>query len=159
MPLDKEKLDDILDIIKFLETLPEKREDFALPKQNILLEKTTQPEIKPSTLGSSERKIYFYLSHFFRLTLLSIPDTAVALETWVNILLPYFMTNLSVVDEDSWAIICEKGDNDKNLQKELDEDWIKFYNHYVKKNKIKPKILKLLGEGRKKALRKMDSNK
>ncbi len=146
MPLDKKKIDELLEDIKKLDTNEVKIKN-SRPKQivgNVIKEEFP---LKKDHLLSTEKKTYFYISHFFKLTLLSINDTAIALEIWIKAILPLLLQRHGI-DLDEWERICDIGDHNSMLEEEQDKSWLKFFNKTVKNGHIDREILVLINEGK-----------
>ena len=90
LPLDKEKLDALLEEIKRLDDQKTKIKH-TLAMQSFKAIDKTSPSMKKSHLLPTEIKVYFLISHYFRLTLLSINDAATALEIWIKAILPLLL--------------------------------------------------------------------
>lgn len=142
-PIDKKKLDSLLEEIKNLEEIVDEQ-----PKKLRFLPsiRTDTPE-KKAYLLQTEKKAYFWISHHYRIAMLSIDDTATAIQVWIKGILPKLLTRHGL-DPEEWERITELGDNDPRMQDELIEDWKIFYRDIIKQGKIDHEILSLIGEGR-----------
>jgi hypothetical protein len=117
----------------------------------------SKSSVKKEYLLATEKKAYFQISHHLKLVMLSIEDTATALEIWLKGVLPLLLAQHSL-DPEEWERIVDLGDNDPQLGKEIEEDWLKFYQNTIKKGLVNPKVLALINEGRKrvKKMRKVE---
>ena len=146
MPLDKKKIDELFEDIKKLDNNEVKIKN-SRPKQIVGNVSKEEFPLKKDHLLSTEKKMYFSISHFFKLTLLSINDYAIALETWIKAILPLLLQNHGL-DLDEWERICDIGDRDQKLEEKQDKSWLKFFNKTVKKGHIDREILLLINEGK-----------
>jgi hypothetical protein len=146
VPLDKEKLDALLEEIKRLEEKPIKKR--RLIKRHIIpsTDKSISP-LKKDFLLVTEKKTYFMISHYYRLVMLSIDDTATALEIWIKGMLPLLLRRYSL-DREEWERINDLGDSDSQLEKELIEDWKLFFQETIQQGLIDNEILALINEGK-----------
>ena len=101
------------------------------------------------TLKSVSKMLYFQFCHYFKLTMLSIEHTEVALEIWIKGVLPHLLKLFNLENEE-WERLCEIGDKDTQTQKELDEDWVTFFREVVENGKIEEEVLSFIHEGKKK---------
>ena len=146
MPLDKKKLDALLEDIKKLDD-NEVKIKHSRPRQIVKNVIRKEFPLKKDHLLPTEKKVYFSISHFFRLNILSINDTAIALEIWIKAILPLLLQKHGL-DLDEWERICDIGDQDPKLEEEQDESWLKFFNKTVKNGHIDQEILVLINEGK-----------
>ena len=79
--------------------------------------------------------------------LLSINDTAIALEIWIKAILPLLLQRHGL-DLDEWERICDIGDHDPKLEEEQNKSWLNFFNNTVKKGNIDREILVMINEGK-----------
>ena len=146
MPLDKEKLDALLEEIKLLEERPIKKrrvmKHSSLPRMDVSVSL-----IKKDFLLDTEKKVYFTLSHYYKLVMLSIDDTATAFEIWIKGVLPLLLRR-NGLEREEWERISDLGDNDSQLEQELTEDWKKFFQNTIQKGLIDNEILALINEGK-----------
>jgi prophage antirepressor-like protein len=146
VPLDKEKLDALLEEIKRLEEKPVKKrrimKHYSFPKTEI-----SSSPIKKDFLLDTEKKVFFQLSHYYKLVMLSIEDTATAFEIWIKGVLPLLLKRNSL-DREEWERINDLGDNDSELEQELIEDWKIFFQHTIQQGLIDREILALINEGK-----------
>ncbi len=148
MPLDKAKLDALLEEIALLD----KKIDSRKPVRNKPRLTTTPHSLSPlktPELLETEKMLYFQFCHYFKLTMLSIEHTEVALEIWIKGVLPHLLKLFNLENEE-WERLCEIGDKDTQTQKELDEDWVTFFREVVENGKIEEEILSFIHEGKKK---------
>jgi hypothetical protein len=151
LPLDKKKLDALLEEIKRLDDTKITIKHSRPAQVNTNLDYETI-SVKKGHLLLTERKMYFLLCHYFKLTLLSINDTATALEIWIKAILPLLLQRHGI-DLEEWERICDIGDNNPLLEKELDESWLDFFQHIIKKGQIDREILILINEGKKRVIK------
>ncbi len=146
MPLDKEKLNALLEVIKRLEEKPIiKRRVLRHP---IIASAGIPPSpVKKAFLHITEKNAYFMINHHYKLVMLSIDDTATAFEIWIKGLLPLLLRRHSL-DREEWERICDLGDSDSQLEKELTQDWKKYYQNTIQQGLIDTEILTLINEGR-----------
>ncbi|MFX0122381.1 MAG: hypothetical protein ACFFAE_02005 [Candidatus Hodarchaeota archaeon] len=146
MPLDKEKLDALLEEIKRLEEKPIKKrrimKNYSIPTTN----ESISP-IKKEFLLVTEKKIYFMISHYYKLVMLSIEDTATALEIWIKGALPLLLNRYGL-EREEWERISDLGDGDSQLEQELTEDWKIFFQNTIQQGLIDKEILALINEGK-----------
>lgn len=146
VPLDKEKLDALLEEIKRLEEKPVKKRR-VMKHYSIPLTDVPSSPIKRDFLQDTEKKVYFVLSHYYKLVMLSIEDTATAFEIWIKGVLPLLLRRNSL-DRDEWERISDLGDNDPQLEQELTDDWKKFFKETIQQGLIDNEILALINEGK-----------
>jgi hypothetical protein len=146
MPLNEE-LEALLDEIKRLDNKQINNKKKSISPVISITEKPKQFD-KKAFLLETEKKAYFEMSHYFKIVLMSIDDPGTGLEVWLKGVLPILLTRHSL-DLEEWSRICNIGDNDTNLAKELEEDWKVFFLSTIKKGQIDTKILSLINEGRK----------
>lgn len=147
MPLDKKKLDALLEDIKKLED-NEVKIKHSRPKQNIRNVSKEKFSLKKDHLLHTEKKLYFLISHYFNLNLLSINDTAIALEIWIKAILPLLLQRHGI-DLDEWERICDIGDQNLKLEEEQNKSWLNFFQNTIRKGQIDREILVLINEGKK----------
>ncbi|MFX0183126.1 MAG: hypothetical protein ACFE95_08610 [Candidatus Hodarchaeota archaeon] len=146
MPLDEE-LDALLEEIKKIKDKPLKttiRTSFPTFQTN----DASESSIKKEYLLATEKKAYFQISHHLKLVMLSIEDTATALEIWLKGVLPLLLAQNSL-DPEEWERIADLCDNDPQIAKESEEDWRNFFQNTIRKGLVDPKVLSLIKEGRK----------
>lgn len=146
MPLDKKKLDALLEEIKLLEEKP--IEKHKIPHHPIV--STDIPSVslaKKDYLLLTEKKAYFTINHYYKLVMLSIDDASTGFEIWIKGVLPLLLQRHSL-DREEWERICDLGDRDSQIEKELTEDWRLFYRDTIQKGLIDSEILTLINEGR-----------
>ncbi|MFX0204484.1 MAG: hypothetical protein ACFFDT_00750 [Candidatus Hodarchaeota archaeon] len=146
MPLDKEKLDALLEEIKRLEEKPVKKRR-VMKQYSMPVTDTSLSPIKRDFLLDTEKKVFFQLSHYYKLVMLSIEDTATAFEIWIKGVLPLLLSRNSL-DREEWERISDLGDNDSELEQELTEDWKIFFQQTIQQGLIDSEILALINEGR-----------
>ncbi|MFX1537661.1 MAG: hypothetical protein ACFFDI_25975 [Promethearchaeota archaeon] len=146
MPLDKEKLDALLEEIKRLEEKPIKKRQ-AMKRYSIPTTRKSISPIKKDFLLVTEKKIYFLLNHYYKLVMLSIEDTATAFEIWIKGVLPLLLRRHGL-DREEWERISDLGDNDSQLEQETTEDWKIFYQNTIQQGLIDKEILTLINEGK-----------
>jgi prophage antirepressor-like protein len=146
VPLDKEKLDALLEEIKRLEEKPIKKRS-TLRHPIIPSVDTTPSPVKKTFLHLTEKNVYFMINHYYKLVMLSIEDTATAFEIWIKGVLPLLLRRHGL-EREEWERICDLGDNDSQLEKELTEDWKTFYHDTIQQGLIDNEVLKLINEGR-----------
>ncbi len=146
MPLDKKKLDALLEDIKKLDD-NEVKIKHSRPTQLVRKVNKDEFSLKKDHLLPTEKKMYFSISHFFKLNLLSINDTAIALEIWIKAILPLLLQRHGL-DLDEWERICDIGDHDPKLEEEQDKSWLNFFHNTVKKGLIDREILVMINEGK-----------
>ncbi|MFW9905375.1 MAG: hypothetical protein ACFFFH_13625 [Candidatus Thorarchaeota archaeon] len=146
MPLDKEKLDALLEEIKRLEEKPVKKRQ-VLRHYSIPMSEGSSSPIKKDFLLDTEKKIYFSLSHYYKLVMLSIDDTATAFEIWIKGVLPLLLRRNGLGREE-WERISDIGDNDSQLEQEQTEDWKIFFQQTIQQGLIDNEILALINEGK-----------
>ncbi|MFX0171381.1 MAG: hypothetical protein ACFE9L_05630 [Candidatus Hodarchaeota archaeon] len=145
MPLDEE-LDALLEEIKKIKDKPLKTAiRTSIPTFQINdLSKTS---VKKEYLLETEKTAYFQISHYLKLVMLSIDDTATALEIWLKGVLPLLLAQHSL-DPEEWERIVDLGDTDHQIEKELEENWRDFFQNTIRKGCVDPKVLTLINEGR-----------
>jgi hypothetical protein len=156
MPL-KNELDALLEEITALEKEIDKRK----PKKKFARFPTSDHPLAPlkkTELLSTEKQVYFRINHYFKLTMLSIEKTEVALEIWIKAILPLLLKKLNLEVEE-WERICEIGDQNKDLQTESDLEWKNFFDHTIKLGNVDKEILVLINEGKKKIERMLKAQK
>lgn len=146
VPLDKEKLDALLEEIKRLEEKPVKKRQ-VLRHYSIPMSEGSSSPIKKDFLLDTEKKIYFSLSHYYKLVMLSIDDTATAFEIWIKGVLPLLLRRNGLGREE-WERISDIGDNDSQLEQEQTEDWKIFFQQTIQQGLIDNEILALINEGK-----------
>ncbi len=146
MPLDKKTLDALLEDIKKLDDI-EVKIKHSRPRQIVKNVIKEEFPLKKDHLLPTEKKMYFSICHFFKLNLLSINDTAIALEIWIKAILPLLLQRHGL-DLDEWERICDIGDHDPRLEEEQDKSWLKFFYNTVKEGKIDREILVMINEGK-----------
>lgn len=146
MPLDKEKLDALLEEIKRLEEKPIKKR--RVLRHPIIKSVDTHPSpVKKTFLHITEKNVYFMINHHYKLVMLSIDDTATAFEIWIKGVLPLLLRRHGI-DREEWERICDLGDNDSQLEKELTEDWKVYYQDTIQQGLIDTEVLTLINEGK-----------
>ncbi|MHA2225940.1 MAG: hypothetical protein ACXAC8_12090 [Candidatus Hodarchaeales archaeon] len=145
-PLDKKKLDALLDEIKTLEEKSGKIPSGLSLPSSLKIEDPVLPT-KKDYLLATEKKAYLQISHHMKLVMLSIDDTATALEIWLKGVLPLLLTFHSIELEE-WERICDIGDSDLGVQQELVNDWKEFFENKITKGQVNPEILVLIDEGK-----------
>ncbi len=146
MPLDKEKLDALLEEIKLLEERPIKKRR-VLKRQTIPTTNKLISPIKKDHLLVTEKKVYFLISHYYKLVMLSIDDTATAFEIWIKGILPLLLRRYGL-EREEWERISDLGDDDSQLEKELIEDWKVFFQDTIQQGLIDEEILTIINEGK-----------
>lgn len=146
MPLDKEKLDALLEEIKRLEERSIKKRQVMRRHTIPTTNKSISP-IKKDFLLATEKKVYFLISHYYKLVMLSIEDTATAFEIWIKGILPLLLRRYGL-DREEWERINDLGDSDSQLEKELTEDWRIFFQDTIQRGLIDNEILTLINEGK-----------
>lgn len=147
MPLDEE-LDALLEEIKRLDkNIASKKDKFPpitarIPSTELL------SSIKGVDILETEKKAYFELNHYFKLTLMSINDPGTALEIWIKAVLPYLLQR-HAISLHEWERICNIGDRSDDIEKEMDADWLVFYKETICTGKINQNILGFINEGKK----------
>ena len=146
VPLDKEKLDALLEEIKRLEEKPVKNRR-VLKQNSMPRTKISISPVKKDFLLDTEKKVYFLLSHYYKLVMLSIEDTATAFEIWIKGVLPLLLRR-NGLDREEWERISDLGDDDSQLEEELTEDWKIFFQKTIQQGLIDNDILALINEGK-----------
>ncbi|MHA2298775.1 MAG: hypothetical protein ACXAEU_25945 [Candidatus Hodarchaeales archaeon] len=146
MPIDKEKLNGLLEEIKRLEKESLKKHRKYVNSTPIT---TREPvsHVKKAYLLPTEKKAYFEISHHYKLTMLYIEDTGTALAIWLKGILPLLLTKHGL-DNEEWERICDIGDRDSRIEEELEIDWKEFFQKIVKEELIDERILSLINEGK-----------
>ena len=146
MPLDKSKLDDLLEEIKRLE---EEKSDIIvkMSKSPILHRPIVQDSMKKDYLLPTEKKAFFNISHYYKLTMLSLEDPGVALEIWIKGILPYLLVK-NGLDNDEWERLCNIEEENKSIAQELQGDWKNFFKDTIQKGFVDEKVLELINEGK-----------
>ena len=146
VPLDKEKLDALLEEIKRLEEKPIKKRRVikrpTLPSTN-----NSNSTLKKDFLLVTEKKVYFMISHYYKLVMLSIDDAATAFEIWIKGMLPLLLRRYGL-NREEWERISDLGDSDSLLEKELTEDWKIFFQDTIQQGLIDNEVLALINQGR-----------
>ncbi|MFX0088225.1 MAG: hypothetical protein ACFFAU_21400 [Candidatus Hodarchaeota archaeon] len=155
MPLDKEKLDTLLEEIKRLDTKKVDKKS-KLPHQTVKKIESHDNTIKKRYLLPTEKQMYFLISNYYKLTMLSIDDTATALEIWIKAILPLLLQHHGT-DLDEWERICDLGDDDPLLEEEQNASWLDFFKNKIEKGLVDQEILILINEGRKRVERMRES--
>jgi hypothetical protein len=145
-PIDKKKLDGLLKEIKNLKERVHETPKKLRTLPSFKMDSLPYPE-KKSYLLQTEKKAYFWITHHYKIAMLSIDDTATAIQVWIKGILPKLLTHHGL-DPEEWERIADLGDNDSQVQDELIEDWKIFYNDVIKPGKIDSDILSIIGEGR-----------
>jgi hypothetical protein len=148
MPIDKRKLDSLLDEIAILEKNIDSRKRTKRRPRLTSATHSLSPLKQPELL-ETEKMLYFQFCHYFKLTMLSIEHTEVALEIWIKGVLPHLLSLYNMENEE-WERLCAIGDTDSQIQKELEDDWVTFFREIVEKGRIEEEILTLIDEGKKK---------
>ena len=146
MPLDKEKLDALLEEIKRLEEKPIDKRRIMRHYSTPMTEISLSPS-KKDFLLDTEKKVYFQLSHYYKLVMLSIDDTATAFEIWIKGILPLLLRR-NGIEREEWERISDLGDNDSELEQEQTEDWKTFFQQTIQQGLIDREILALINEGK-----------
>ncbi|MFX1515174.1 MAG: hypothetical protein ACFFC6_02615 [Promethearchaeota archaeon] len=146
MPLDKEKLDALLEEIKRLEEKPVKRRR-VMKHHSIPMTTISTSPVKKDFLLDTEKKVFFSLNHYYKLVMLSIEDTATAFEIWIKGVLPLLLKR-NGLDREEWERISDLGDNDPQLEPELTKDWKSFFHETIQQGLIDNEILALINEGK-----------
>lgn len=146
MPLDKKKLDDLLEEIKNLKEKPVEKQRTFLPRTPTTINLTT-PTAKKDFLLPTEKRVYFQINHYYRLVMLSVDDTATALEIWIKGILPLLLSRHGL-DREEWERICDLGDRNSDIEEEITEDWKDFFEKTIQQGLIDKEILKLINEAK-----------
>lgn len=146
VPLDKKKLDALLEEIQNLEDVPLQTPKRLPPSHSFKIENSVNI-VKKDYLLTTEKKVYFEINHYYKLVMLSINDTATALEIWIKGVLPLLLTQNSI-DLEEWDRICEVGDHNSEIEKEMTEDWKEFFQNTIQQGLVDDKILALINEGK-----------
>ena len=148
MPIDPKKIDALLEDIdlldKKLSTKKLRRKRVNLPNSANAL----SPLKKPHLL-ETEKLVFFDLCHYFKLTMLSINKTEIALEIWIKGVLPLLLQRY-MVEVEEWERMCDIGDNNSEIQQQQDESWKKFYREVIQQGKLDSEVLNLINTGKKK---------
>ncbi len=155
MPLDKEKLDDLLDEIK---RLGAKKVGKKAKLSHQIVNKVEQHNttMKKRYLLPTEKQMYFFISNYYKLTMLSIDDPGTALEIWIKAILPLLLQRHGT-DLDEWERICDLGDDDPLLEEEQHRSWLDFFKNTIEKGLVDQEILILINEGKKRVERMRES--
>ncbi len=148
MPIDKNKIDALLEDIAHLDKKLSKKK---LRRKRVNLPNSTNalsPLKKPDLL-ETEKLVYFDICHYFKLTMLSINHTETALEIWIKGILPFLLQRY-MVEIEEWERMCDIGDNNPEIQQQQDESWIKFYRVIIQRGKLDSEVLNLINIGKKK---------
>ena len=148
MPLDKRKLDALLEEIAVLDKevkTHQKRRKITKVSQ----EKHSLDPLKRLELAETEKQVYCRVNHYFKLIMISFQNAEVGLQIWIKGALPLLLEQYSLELEE-WERICDIGDNDPEIQKEVEESWTDFYQNVVRAGKIEERILSMINEGKKK---------
>lgn len=146
MPLDKKKLDALLDEIKDLKETPVKKQRTFIHQTPSTTNLTASP-VKKDFLLTTEKNAYFQINHHYRLVMLSVDNTATALEIWIKGILPLLLVRHGI-DQEEWERICDLGDRNAELEEEITEDWKKFFEKTIQQGLIDKEILTIINEGR-----------
>ncbi len=146
MPLDKKKLDALLDEIKDLKETPVKKQRTFIHRTPSTTNLTASP-VKRDFLLTTEKNAYFQINHHYRLVMLSVDNTATALEIWIKGILPLLLVRHGI-DQEEWERICDLGDRNAELEEEITEDWKKFFEKTIQQGLIDKEILTIINEGR-----------
>ncbi len=149
MPIDKKKIDALLEDIAHLDKKLSKKK---LRRKRVNLPNSTNalsPLKKPDLL-ETEKLVYFDICHYFKLTMLSINHTETALEIWIKGLLPFLLQRY-MVEIEEWERMCDLGDNNPEIQQQQDESWKDFYQEIIQQGKLGIEILDLINKGKKRA--------
>jgi hypothetical protein len=151
LPLDKEKLDALLEEIKKLDA---KKVEKKAKMSHQIVKKVEQFDttMKKRYLLPTEKQMYFFISNYYKLTMLSIDDPAIALEIWIKAILPLLLQQHGT-DLDEWERICDLGDDDPLLEEEQNTSWLDFFKNTIEKGLVNQEILILINEGRKRVER------
>jgi len=104
MPIDKKKIDALLEDIAHLDKKLSKKK---LRRKRVNLPNSTNalsPLKKPELL-ETEKLVYFDICHYFKLTMLSIQHTETALEIWIKGILPLLLQRY-MVEIEEWERMC-----------------------------------------------------
>jgi len=148
LPIDKSKLDDLLEEIKRLE---EGNSDIIpkISKISIQQRSIIQDSTKKKYLLLTEKKAFFTISHYYKLTMLSLEDPGVALELWIKGILPHLLIKNGLNNEE-WERLCIIEEENRSIAQELNEDWKKFFHDIIEKGLVDEKVLDLIKEGKEK---------
>ncbi len=146
MPLDKKKLDALLEEIKNLKEKPVKKQRTLIHRTPSTTNLTTSP-VKKEFLLTTEKRAYFQINHYYKLVMLSVGDTATALEIWIKGILPLLRVRHGL-DREEWERICDLGDSNSQLEEELTEDWEKIFQKTIQQGLIDKEILTIINEGK-----------
>jgi hypothetical protein len=148
MPFDKRKLDALLEEIAILDK-EVKTHQKRRNNSRISQEKHSLDPLKRLELAETEKQVYNRVNHYFKLIMISFQNAEVGLQIWIKGALPLLLEQYNLELEE-WERICDIGDNDPEIQKELDESWKDFFQNVVQAGKIEDKILSMINEGKKK---------
>ena len=157
MPIDKKKIDALLEDFESLEKKLSKKK---LKKKRVNLPSSSEalsPLKKPHLLDT-EKQVYFDICHYFKLTMISISRAETALEIWIKGILPLLLQRY-MVEIEEWERMCDIGDNNPEIQQEQEESWKKFYHQVVKQGNLDSEILDLINKGKKKVDQLTSKNK
>ena len=149
MPIDKKKIDELLEDIAHLDKKLSKKK---LRRKRVNLPNSTNalsPLKKPDLL-ETEKLVYFDICHYFKLTMLSINHTETALEIWIKGILPFLLQRY-MVEIEEWERMCDIGDNNSDIQQQQDESWQKFFHDIIQQGKLDSEVLDLINKGKKRS--------
>ena len=148
MPLDKRKVDALLEEIatldKEVKTHQKRKRLTRISREKHHLEPLKLPE-----LAETEKQVYNHISQYFKLVMISFQNAEVGLQIWIKGVLPLLLERYSLEVEE-WERICDIGDNDPEIQKEIDNSWKDFFKEVVQAGKIEEKVLSMINKGKKK---------
>jgi len=146
VPLDKEKLDALLEEIKRLEDKSVIKQRVTAHSTGLTIKESSSP-VKKDFLLTTERKAYFDINNYYKLVMLSIDDAATAFEIWIKGILPLLLARHGL-DREEWERICDLGDSLSQVEEELIEDWKKFFQNITQHGLVDKEILALINEGK-----------
>jgi hypothetical protein len=149
MPIDKKKIDALLEDIAFIDKKLSKKER-RRKRTNLPNRSNALSPLKKPDLLETEKMIYFDICHYFKITMLSIHHTETALEIWIKGILPLLLQRY-MVEIEEWERMCDIGDKDPEIQQQQDGDWKKFYEEIVKQGELDSEVLDLINKGKKRA--------
>ena len=104
---------------------------------------------KKKELRETELRAYVKISHYFRLTTITIPNINIAYEIWLKGILEVLLREI-VLTTDSWDEICTVGDHNKKYLKRVDREWPLFLEE-IRKGEMNQEVWKLIQIGKKRS--------
>lgn len=105
--------------------------------------------IERKELRETELRVYIKISHYFRLTTITIPNINIAYEIWLKGILDVLLQEIGLTAE-NWDEICTIGDHNRKHLTRVDREWPKYLED-IRRGNINPKVWELIQIGKKRA--------